>query len=101
MLAAANHREVVRAHGYLDAKIPARILIIHSAGQNMSHAALVYRLNPEGWMIYDDAFGSRALHPHMISRVEFPLAMYAARAAYPTQEIDGAWYLDTKSIAAR
>ncbi|MBE7157348.1 MAG: hypothetical protein INR62_02725 [Rhodospirillales bacterium] len=101
LLAAANKREIVRAQGYLHTKISARILIIHWAGQHMNHAALIYRLNPEGWMIYDDTFGSRSVYPHMVPRVEFPLAMYAARAAYPTQTVDGAWYLDMRPLAAR
>ncbi len=101
VLAAANQREVIRAQGYLSTNIPARILIIHSAAQKMNHAVLVYRLNPEGWMVYDDAFGSRRLRPHMVLNVKFPMPLYAARAAYPTWSVDGAWYLDALPLVSR
>lgn len=98
VLAAANQREVLRAQGYLHHAIPARILLLRSPDGGLGHAALVYRLEPEGWYVYDDMFGSRSLGGLRASDRQgsaFPAALVAARAAFPSWQIARAWYTDT------
>ena len=90
-LAAANRREVLRAKAYLHPAIPARLLVIGYAGRSMGHAALVYRLDPEGWFVYDDTCGSRQLK--LPATAAFPAPLDAARAAFPGSDIAVArWY---------
>ena len=90
-LAAANRREVLRAHAYVDRAIRARILVVAYPGRTMGHAALVYRLEPEGWFLYDDRDGSR---PLAVPRTAaFPAPMTVARLAFPRAPIVAAsWY---------
>ena len=92
VLATANRREVLRARAYLHPAIPARLLVIGYPGRAMGHAALVYRLDPEGWFAYDDTFGSRSLG--LPSTTAFPAPLAAARAAFPGHAIARAWYLN-------
>ena len=94
VLAAAREREVLRASAYLPRAIPARILVIGSGDRSMGHAALVYRLDPEGWFVYDDTFGSRPLG--MTTAGAFPDPLAAAAAAFPARPIARAWYLDER-----
>lgn len=93
LLAAANQREVLRARSYLHPAIPARILLIRSADGTAGHAALVYHLDPEGWVLYDDTFGSRPLHLRAGPPPVFPDALTVARAAFPSWPIGRAWYM--------
>ena len=90
VLAAANKREVLRAHAYADPALRARILGVAFAGRPVGHAALVYRLDA-GWWVYDDVFASRPLH---LPAVTFPDPILAARAAFPGQPVATARYLD-------
>ena len=94
-LAAANQREVLRAHAYLNTAIPARILALHYSGGPIYHAALIYRI-PEGWCAYDDTWGTRRLRlPTEAS--EFPPPLLAARAASPGRLVDDARWLENTS----
>ena len=94
LLAAANRRETLRAQAYLHRAIPARILLIRSADNTAGHAALVYRLDPEGWWIYDDNFGSRPLRINDAHGATIPPALTVARAAFPAWPVGRAWYAD-------
>ena len=96
-LAAANRREVLRARAYLHPAIPARLLVIGYPGRSMGHAALVYRLDPEGWFVFDDTCGSRRLTS--TSTASFPDPLAAARQAFPTSPIGRAWYMDDQPAA--
>ena len=91
VLAAANRREILRAGGYLDPAIPARILGITFAGRPVGHAALVFRLQ-SGWWVYDDVFASRRLH--LPAAASLPDPILAARAAFPGCPVATAVYLD-------
>ena len=93
LLAAANQREILRAQSYLHAAIPARMLLIRSADDRAGHAALVYHLHPEGWVIYDDTFGSRPLHLRDGPPPAFPDPLAVARAAFPSWAIGRAAYM--------
>ena len=96
-LAAANRREVLRAHDYLNTAIPARILALHYQGVPIYHAALIYRI-PEGWCAYDDTWGTRRLYLPADASA-FPPPLLAARAASPGQAVDDARWLENTSQA--
>ena len=89
-LAAVNEREILRARGYLDPAIPAKILALHYVGVPIGHSALIFRAD-EGWYAYDDAYGTRQL-PFPGSTMP-PPPLVVARAAFPGATIDEAhWY---------
>ena len=92
-IAAANEREVLRARAYLHPAIPGRILVIGFPGRTMGHAALVYRLDPEGWFVYDDTCGTRRVCIND-AHAAFPPALAVAREAFPAWTIRSARYLD-------
>ena len=90
LLAAVNQREVLRAKTYLHPAIPCRLLGVFPASGHNAHIALVYRLEPEGWFVYDDTFLSRPLA--VPNTKTFPDATLAARQAFPSWEIGhGVW----------
>lgn len=92
LLAAANRREVIRAAAYLHPAIPARILCVRFAGAAGGHAALIYRLDPEGWCGYEDTFGSRPLG--LPASAPLPAPMEAAQRLFgPGQPVAAAAYL--------
>ena len=97
--AAANEREALRR---LDPAIPARLLWMQPAHGGLGHAALVYRLRPEGWMVYDDTFGSRQLRrlswPYATT---FPPAWRVARMAFPVSDVGQAWWLTAAPVRSR
>ena len=97
-LAAANQREVLRAHAYLNTAIPARILALHYPGGPIYHAALIYRI-PEGWCAYDDTWGTRRLYLPAEAGA-FPPPLLAARAASPGRSVDDARWLENTSQRA-
>ena len=86
-----NLRNVEKGKNYLPGTIPCRILAIFGKTGRTGHVALVYRLTPEGWMVYDDTFFSRRLH--VLNRPEFPDPLEAALEAFPNWEIGWAeWW---------
>ena len=101
LLAAANRREVLRAQAYLHPAIPARILLLRSADGRAGHAALVCRLDPEGWVVYDDNYGSRPLRVAWPDARTFPPAWRVAREAFPGWPIGQAWWMPPALTASQ
>ena len=95
VLAAANRREVLRARAFANPAIPGRILVIRFPSRSMGHAALVYRLDPEGWFVYDDTCGTRRVCIND-AHAAFPPALAVAREAFPAWTIRSAGYLDAE-----
>ena len=87
-----NLRNVERGKNYLPGSIPCRILALYWSGGHGGHAALVYRLTPGGWFVFDDLFGSRRLAVPNVAALPAPLAV--ARRAFPGWDISRAEWWD-------
>ena len=89
-LAALNQREVLRAKGYLNPAIPARLVQYRCPNVRMGHIALIYHVDKE-WYAYDDSNGTRRLSLPK-TMVDYPNALVAARAAFPFDPISSAFW---------
>ncbi len=88
-LAAVNQREVLRAKGYLNPAIPARLIQCRFPNVKLGHIALIYRVD-NNWYAYDDEVGTRRLS--LPTTKNYPNALVAARAAFPFDPVMSAFW---------